>query len=326
MPLGSLRHFAVLYSASRAKESLAAIYAFERQIRDTVCRASHEAAHARLQWWRGEIDRLVAGNPVHPVTRALQALPDAADRTLLHETIVAADIDLARMTLTSSKELEAYCQRACGALQTLAAHACAGSRPLSGQEQRFARELGACVRQVELIRDLPFDLTQGRLRVPLGPARICGNRAVHTASRYGDDDAWRTATRLARRGARPNGRPARLALCYRTQSATAWARACGVAHQASRTSSTRRRNDGCRRRGAGRAAAMDRVAHGRALPLSAGCAPLPEQNHANERNSTNAESRQMSAIHRLCKCAQSIGAESPQLSALTDWSFEKCPP
>jgi phytoene synthase len=167
-PPGSLRHFAVLYAPSEARTTLAALYALEAEIEDTVSLANHEVAHTRLHWWRGEIDRLIAGRPQHPVTRALAPLREvaASDLPLLHEALVAADIDLARMTFTNEAELEAYCYRASGSLQTLAAAASAGRAP-SSEERDFARKLGSAVRRTEQLRDLRGLIGAGRVPLPL---------------------------------------------------------------------------------------------------------------------------------------------------------------
>jgi phytoene synthase len=136
-PPGSLRYFAVLFAPPAVRPVLDALYGFEAEVRATVGTVSHEAAHARLQWWRSEIDRLVA-----------------------------ADLDLARLTYRNWQELEAYCYRAAGVLQTVAAAALAGDRTLSEAERVFARQLGSAVRQAEMIRDLRRDLRTGRLYVP----------------------------------------------------------------------------------------------------------------------------------------------------------------
>jgi phytoene synthase len=167
IPPGSLRHYAVLYSGLDDTAPLAAVYAFEQEIADTARGSGHEVAHARLQWWRAEVDRLLHDQPVHPVTRALTPLRATADLHLLHEALVAADIDLACMTFDNHDELEAYCFRASGSLQTLAAQACAGSRHMSEGERAFARALGAAVRQTEMLRDIRLDVGHGRLHVPL---------------------------------------------------------------------------------------------------------------------------------------------------------------
>jgi phytoene synthase len=175
-PPGSLRHFAVIYAPPEARPLLEALYAFEAEIHDTVHATSHDVAHTRVQWWRGEVDRLLGGQPQHPVTRALLPLRDhaAGDLSLLHEMLVAADIDLAQFALHDERELAAYCFRAAGSLQTLAAAASARSRPLSSRERDFARRLGSCLRRTETLRDLRAHLAQGRLPIPLDALEAAG--------------------------------------------------------------------------------------------------------------------------------------------------------
>lgn len=168
-PPGSMRHFAVTYAPAAARPVLGALYAFEAEIRDTVQASTHEVAHTRLQWWRGEVDRLVAGRPEHPVTQALASLREMAapELPLLHEALVAADIDLSRLTFNSTSSIEAYCFRATGSLQTLAAAACAGARPLSATEREFARRLGSALCRTEILRDLRAHTAAGRLPLAL---------------------------------------------------------------------------------------------------------------------------------------------------------------
>jgi 15-cis-phytoene synthase len=175
-PPGSLRDFAVTYAPPQAQPVLNALYAFEAEIDDTVRTSSHEVAHTRMQWWRGEIDRLLGGTAQHPVTRALAPLRESAgkDLALLHEALVAADIELARLTFGSSSELEAYCFRASGSLQTLAAIACAASKDISDPEREFARRLGSAVKRTELLRDLRQHATAGRLPLALDELDAAG--------------------------------------------------------------------------------------------------------------------------------------------------------
>lgn len=175
-PPGSLRYFAVLFAPPETRPVLEALYEFEAEIRDTIDTSSHEAAHARVQWWRGEVDRLVAGRASHPVAIALQPVRERndVDLGLLYETLVAADLDLARMTYRNWPELEAYCVRAAGALQTIAAAVLAGDRPVTEDERRFARKLGSAQRQAEMIRDVRRDLRRGRLYLPLDVVESAG--------------------------------------------------------------------------------------------------------------------------------------------------------
>ncbi len=166
---GSPRHLAVLFAEPSARPLLVALYSFEAEIRRVVASASHEAAHARLQWWRGELDRLIAGRPSHPIATGLRALHgrDELDLGLLHELLASADLDLARFTYHQWRELEAYGFRSTGALQVLIAGVLAGGRTLSEAECEFARRLGIGIRQTEILRDLPLDVARGRLYAPL---------------------------------------------------------------------------------------------------------------------------------------------------------------
>lgn len=167
-PPGSLRYFAVLYAPAAARPVLQALYALEAELRDTVRTSSHEVAHTRLQYWRAEIDRLAGGRPEHPVTRALRPLHAAGvDLSVLHEMLVAADFDVAHVTLNDDAEAAALAARAGGVLQTLAAMASRGSAQLAAAEGAFARRLGTLVTEVEWLRDLRGDIAAGRLRLPL---------------------------------------------------------------------------------------------------------------------------------------------------------------
>jgi 15-cis-phytoene synthase len=176
LPPGSPRHLAVLFAEPAVRAPLGALYAFEAELRRIVSSESHEPAHARLQWWRGELDRLAAGRPSHPIATALESLRDRInlDITLLHELLSAADLDLARFTYQSWQELDAYCFRSAGALQVLIAGLLADGRALSEPERQFARGLGTALRQAEILRDLSVDVPRGRLYAPLDALAATG--------------------------------------------------------------------------------------------------------------------------------------------------------
>lgn len=176
LPPGSLRQLAVLFADSDARPALGALYALEAELRRIVAAESHEAAHARLQWWRAELDRLANGRPTHPLAIAMLPLRERAftDWPLLHELIVAGDLDLARFTYHDWQDLDAYCFRCAGALQTAIAIALSPTRDLSSEEREFARRLGAGVRQAEMLRDLASDSRRGRIYAPLDALRPDG--------------------------------------------------------------------------------------------------------------------------------------------------------
>jgi len=154
VPPGSMRYFALLYAPLEQRDTLAALFVIEAEIRASILSA-HEVAHTRLQWWRMEIDRLINRNAQHPATRTLQAkLPDT-DFSLLHEYMVAADMDVAQMTYNTEQELSAYLERSGAGLLKLV------------DRSDAVREAGRLVRRVETLRDLVADARSGRIYWPM---------------------------------------------------------------------------------------------------------------------------------------------------------------
>lgn len=168
-PPGSMRYFALLYAPPQKRDAVTALYVIDAEIRESAQSANHDVAHTRLQWWRQEIDRLVNANPQHPATRILSAQADF-DRKLfarLHELLVAADMDLARMTYLNARELRAYCARSGGIVQELIAMLLAGPAALDEPARAAANRIGVGVRQAEMLRDVRQDAYEGRLYLPL---------------------------------------------------------------------------------------------------------------------------------------------------------------
>jgi 15-cis-phytoene synthase len=167
-PPGSMRYFSLLYAPEDKRDQLCALYVIDAEIRESAQSANHDVAHTRLQWWRAEIDRLVNGNPQHPATRLLNDTQpsDRSSFGKLHEAIVAADMDLARMTYSNMRELRAYCSRSAGAIQELMAAQLAAPAPLDEANRATANRIGIGVRESEILRDLRRDAYDGRVYLP----------------------------------------------------------------------------------------------------------------------------------------------------------------
>jgi 15-cis-phytoene synthase len=165
VPAGSMRFQAWLYTPKVHRDVIAALFLIEAELRDTA-RAPHEVAHIRLQWWREEIDRLIAHKAQHPATRVLQAAarPDS-DFKVLHEVALSAAQELANATYETDAELNQYLRGGLGGLFTLAAQHL--SNAATAQLFDAASQLGAFIRQVEITRDLRQDFHHGRLFLPL---------------------------------------------------------------------------------------------------------------------------------------------------------------
>ncbi|MBC7983779.1 MAG: squalene/phytoene synthase family protein, partial [Candidatus Obscuribacterales bacterium] len=164
---GSLRHFALLYTSSEKRDVLAAIYIIDAELRATATQVSHEVAHTRLQWWRAEIDRLINRDARHPATQYLQSTLPQADFAKLHELLVAADMDLARMTYHTAQELSSYLERSGGVVMEFAAYVLSQPSTLSKAAASIAYRVGTLIRRVETLRDLVAEARNGRIYLPL---------------------------------------------------------------------------------------------------------------------------------------------------------------
>jgi phytoene synthase len=167
-PPGSMRYFSLLYAPADKREAIAALYVIDAEIRESARSANHDVAHTRLQWWRAEVDRLVNGAPQHPATRLLFERHPAEHRSFarLHELLVAADMDLARMTYNNESELNAYCSRSGGAVHELIAEQLGGTE-MPADSRAIAHTVGIGVRQTEILRDVRQDVRDGLLYLPL---------------------------------------------------------------------------------------------------------------------------------------------------------------
>jgi 15-cis-phytoene synthase len=168
-PAGSPRYFALLFAAEDLRAPLAALYAFEAEVRAAVHPdTEHAAAHLKLAWWAEETERMVRGAPLHPIGRALWTAARAVnvDLSCLSETLAAAHHDLAARPISDQEELMAYCHRSGGLAQQFAASLAQPSADRLGEVRRFGGALGRGLRLTELLRGHAADLRAGRVRLP----------------------------------------------------------------------------------------------------------------------------------------------------------------
>jgi len=186
--LSPSRYLAWLYSTDAQKPVLAALLNIESEIASGLRPGlEHHVAHARLQWWSEEAERVAEGRPVHPLTRELlkaranasgnagspssgghaDRVASAAAGLTAHDAGLTAHIagfvdtavwDLASATFETRKELTAYCERWAAAMFETVGGSSAPSP---------WKVLGAAVREVELLADAARDAQLGRVRIPL---------------------------------------------------------------------------------------------------------------------------------------------------------------
>jgi phytoene synthase len=198
--LSPARYLGWLYSTDAQKPVLATLLEIEAEIAGGLRPGiEHHVAHARLQWWSEEAERVAQGRPVHPLAKELvKAHASGAGISGLVDTAVW---DLARATFETRRELTAYCERWATAMFGTAASA-RSSMSVSAPELASGRlgvgasasdlvrgtipqtvgmaepdgptgapsvwkSLGAAVRELELLAGAARDAHDGQVRVPL---------------------------------------------------------------------------------------------------------------------------------------------------------------
>ena len=163
---GSSFYYSFLFLPPERRQAITALYAFCREVDDVVdeCHDAQLAA-IKLAWWREELDRLYAGLPEHPVTRALQkVLPRfSLPKELLLEIIDGMEMDLHQSRYPDFKTLSLYCYRVASVVGLLAAE-------VFGHEDRrtlkYAHDLGLAFQLTNIIRDVGEDARRGRVYLP----------------------------------------------------------------------------------------------------------------------------------------------------------------
>ena len=171
---GSSFYYSFLFLPPPQRRAIIALYALCREVDDTVDEITDEAvARARLAWWRDEIGRLFAGDPTHPVTRALQ--PAIAgygvDRGRLLEIVDGMQMDLDQTRYLDFTQLRLYCHRVAGVVGTLSAGIFSPGRADLGV---YAESLGLALQLTNIIRDVGEDARRGRVYLPIEDLQCFG--------------------------------------------------------------------------------------------------------------------------------------------------------
>jgi len=164
---GSSFYYAFLFLAPARRRAITALYAFCREVDDVVDEtADAQLARAKLTWWRHEVAGLFAGNPQHPVTRALQPAlaPYGITAQRLNEIIDGMEMDLAQTRYLDFAGLERYCYHVAGVVGLLAAGIFGHTDP---RTLEYAKCLGTAFQLTNIIRDVGEDARKNRIYLPI---------------------------------------------------------------------------------------------------------------------------------------------------------------
>ncbi len=175
---GSSFYYSFLFLPPERRRAITALYAFCREVDDVVDETSDpQLAATKLAWWRVEVGKLFAGNPQHPVTKALgpHLEPFGITQEKLSDIIDGMEMDLTQTRYLDWPGLERYCYRVAGVVGLLAA-GIFGYRDARTLE--YARNLGLAFQLTNIIRDVGEDARKNRIYLPMADLKEFGVPAV----------------------------------------------------------------------------------------------------------------------------------------------------
>ena len=171
---GSSFYYSFLFLPRERRRAITALYAFCREVDDVVDEtADPQLAATKLAWWRVEVANLYAGNPQHPVTKALSPFIEkySIKKENLGDIIDGMEMDLTQSRYLDWPGLERYCYRVAGVVGLLAAG-------IFGYRDRrtldYAKDLGIAFQLTNIIRDVGEDARKNRVYLPMDDLKRFG--------------------------------------------------------------------------------------------------------------------------------------------------------
>ena len=164
---GSSFYYSFLFLPPERRRAITALYAFCREVDDTVDEATDQSvARIKLAWWRGEVAQMYAGTPTHPVMLALQPhiQPYDLKQEHLQAIIDGMEMDLDQSRYLDYPNLKKYCWHVASVVGILSASIFGVTNPKTLQ---YAETLGLAFQLTNIIRDVGEDARKGRIYLPI---------------------------------------------------------------------------------------------------------------------------------------------------------------
>src|SRR3954470_5740686 len=164
---GSSFYYSFLFLAPERRRAITALYAFCREVDDTVDDATDQSlARIKLAWWRTEVAAMYHGTPTHPVMLALR--PHLAAYNIDEQHLLAIvdgmEMDLDQTRYLDYAGLQRYCWHVAGVVGILSASIFGVTDP---QTLQYAEKLGLAFQLTNIIRDVGEDARKGRIYLPV---------------------------------------------------------------------------------------------------------------------------------------------------------------
>ena len=164
---GSSFYYSFLFLPPERRRAITALYAFCREVDDTVDEATDQSvARIKLAWWRNEVAQMYSGTPTHPVMLALKPhiQPYDLKQEHLQAIIDGMEMDLDQSRYLDYPNLKKYCWHVAGVVGILSASIFGITNP---QTLKYAETLGLAFQLTNIIRDVGEDARKGRIYLPV---------------------------------------------------------------------------------------------------------------------------------------------------------------
>lgn len=164
---GSSFYYAFLFLPPRPRAAITAFYAFCREVDDVVDEVRDPGVAAtKLAWWRKEVGEAYAGQPTHPVMKALMPLAQefGIEHAHLSAVIDGCEMDLSQTRYLDFAGLQRYCHLVAGIVGEVASGIFGRTLP---QTLQYAHTLGLAMQLTNIIRDVGDDARRGRIYLPV---------------------------------------------------------------------------------------------------------------------------------------------------------------
>jgi phytoene synthase len=161
-------YYSFLVLPARKRSAIVAVWDFCRAVDDAVDEAATlDQGAAQVAEWRAEVARCFEGRP--PATAqgaALQPYISAFNlpRTAFEALIEGVEMDLRTRRYETFADLYQYCIRVASAVGLMCVEIFGYRNPSTRQ---YAIDLGVALQLTNILRDIPGDLSRGRLYLPM---------------------------------------------------------------------------------------------------------------------------------------------------------------
>jgi len=166
-PPGSSIYYALRQAPAARQPLLTALFALRREFEETVKEISDPTVgRTKLAWWQKEAAALAAGQPSHPVSKALAAhLPDVeAEYPALQALLAGFEMDLDQARYLDFPNLRRYIDSVGGTFAAVIARATARE---PAHAAAWAAPLGQALMLAQFVVELGNDARHGRIYIPI---------------------------------------------------------------------------------------------------------------------------------------------------------------